>query len=237
MTDVKPTARRAWLRRLRQLAAAVLGTLLLLPTGCLDSDRHEQAICVLIDISGTYADQKAEVVKVLKRDVLPALVPGDTLITILIDSESYEKDNVTNLTTLDARPSRANAQKLALSQQLDAFAASDLQSRFTDIPGAMMLGAEYLQEIESGTRVMLVFSDLQEDLPDGARRSLRPDEFRGIQVVAMNVKRLGADSADPEVYRQRLETWQARVTGAGGAGWKTLMDESKLPGVLEEIRS
>jgi hypothetical protein len=227
----------AWLVRLRRLVTAVLVVLLGLSAGCLDTTPHEQAICVLIDVSGTYADQKGEVVKVLKRDVLPGLVPGDTLITILIDSESYEKQNLTNLTTLDARPSRANAQKLALSQQLDAFAASDLQSRFTDIPGAMMLGAEYLQEIESGTRVMLVFSDLQEDLPQGTRRNLRPDEFRGIQVVAMNVKRLGADNADPEVYRLRLDAWRTRVTDAGGAGWRTLMDPSKLADVLEEIRS
>jgi hypothetical protein len=206
-------------------------------TGCLDMQSTETAICVLIDISGTYADQKDDVVKILKREVIPSLVPGDTLITILIDSESYEKDNVAILTTLDARPSRANAQKLAISQQLDAFAAGSAQSRYTDIPGAMMLGAEYLQESDSSTRVMLVFSDLREELPEGTRREMRPNEFEGIHMVAMNVKRLGPDSSDPEVYRQRLESWEQRVQGAGGAGWQTVMDANKLPDILEALRS
>jgi hypothetical protein len=56
-------------------------------------------------------------------------------------------------------------------------------------------------------------------------------------MVAMNVKRLGPDSADPEVYRQRLEGWEERVRGSGGAGWQTVMDANKLPGILEELRS
>jgi hypothetical protein len=209
----------------------------LLPLGCLDEAASAQAICVLIDVSGTYADQKEEVVKVIKREVLPNMIPGDTLITILIDSASYEKDNLTTLATLDPRPSRANAQKLALAQQLDAFARGDLRSRYTDIPGAMMLAAEYLQEAESGSRVMLVFSDLQEDLPEGARRRMRKDEFAGIQVVAMNVKRLEGDTVDPSLFRERLEGWRARVENAGGEGWRTIMDASKLPGLLEEMRS
>lgn len=218
-------------------AAMIVSLVLLAPSACLLDAQSEQAICILIDVSGTYADQKQEVVKLVKREVLPAMVPGDTLITILIDSESYEQDNLTTLTTLDARPSRANAQKLALARQLDEFASKPSSSRFTDIPGAMMLGAEYLQEAGGRSRVMLVFSDLQEDLPQGAKRTMRKDEFAGIQVVAMNVKRLERDSADPEIYRRRLEAWRTRVVGAGAAGWQTLMDASKLPGILEQMRS
>ena len=225
------------MRTMRRTALALALAALLTTAGCLDMQTSETAICILIDVSGTYADQKGEVVKIIKREVIPTLVPGDTLITILIDSASYEKDNVTTIATLDARPSRANAQKLALAQQLDAFAASGVQSRFTDIPGAMMLGAEYLQESNSKTRVMLVFSDMREELPEGSKRELRPDEFQGIQIIAMNVKRLGPDTADPEVYRQRLESWERRVERAGGESWRTVMDAKKLPGILESLRS
>lgn len=206
-------------------------------TGCLDMTSTETAICVLIDVSGTYSDQKGDVVNIVKRDILPTLVPGDTFITILIDSESYEKDNVAAITTLDARPSRANAQKLALAQELDAFARSTARSRFTDIPGAMMLGAEYLQEARGSNRVMLVFSDLREELPQGTKRVMRPDEFAGIEVVAMNVKRLGADSADPAAYRSRLDSWRDRVEGAGGSSWRTVMDANQLPEILDSLRS
>jgi hypothetical protein len=217
--------------------AAALVAIVVLQTGCFEMRGSESAVSVLIDVSGTYADQKEDVVKILKREVIPALEPGDTLIAILVDSESYEKENVVALTTLDARPSRANAQKLALSQKLDALVRGGVRARHTDLPGAMMLASEYLKESSAPTRVMLVFSDLREDLPKGARRELRENEFAGIHLVAMNVKRLGTDSSDPERYRQRLEAWRERVERAGGAGWQVVMDTSKLGGVLEAIRS
>jgi hypothetical protein len=219
------------------LAFFVMGCLLCFVLGCTDGRRYDQAVCILIDISGTYADQKEEVVRVIKRQVLPTMVPGDTLITILVDSESYEKENVRALMTLDPRPSRANAQKLALARQLDEFAAGDERSRYTDIPGAMMLGAEYLQEIASGSRIMLIFSDLQEELPAGSRRQMRETELANIRVVAMNVKRLEGDTNDPEIFRRRLQTWGQRIERSGGVSWRTFMDSSKLPGYLAEVRS
>lgn len=231
----RPRSRR---RRAVRIVAALLTTAAAAAsTGCLDVTSSRTAICVLIDVSGTYADESEEVVRILKREVIPSLEPGDTLVTIMIDSESYEAANVATLTTFDTRPSRANAEKLALSRELDAFAAKATRSRYTDIPGAMMLGAEYLRETQAAHRVMLVFSDLREELPEGARRELRADEFADVHVVAMNVKRLGADNADPEHYRRRLEGWQARVEQAGGAGWQIVMDASKLTGVLESLRS
>ncbi|MEE8582010.1 MAG: hypothetical protein V3T33_10530 [Myxococcota bacterium] len=218
-------------KRILVLAAAAL-----LSLSCSDGRSYDQVICALIDISGTYADQKAEVVRILKGDVLLEMLPGDTLIVIQIDSKSYEKDNLVALMTLDPRPSRANAQKLALAQTLDAFAASDARSRYTDIPGAMMLGTEYLREREAGSRVMLVFSDMAEDLPKGAKRQLAESEFAGIQVVAMNVKRLQGDSADPAVFRGRLAAWEKRVTASGALGWENFMDATKLSGYLAQIR-
>jgi hypothetical protein len=218
----------------RLLAAAMLAAPLAL--GCADARHYEQAICALVDVSGTYADEKAEVVRILKRDVLPALVPGDTLIVIRIDSESYEKENLEALVTLDARPSRANAQKLALARKLDAFASREERAEYTDIPGAMMLGAEYLHELEAGSRVMLVFSDMREDLPVGAKRRLAEAEFEGIELVAVNVKRLARDTADPATFRGRLDAWERRVTGASAVAWRTLMDPNKLADHLAAIR-
>jgi len=114
--------------------------------GCSDASRYSQAVAILVDTSGTYADQKPEVARIVKREVLPELVPGDTVAVIRIDSESYEKADLISFVTLDQRPTHANAQKLALAKSLDAFAAKDERSQYTDIPGAMMLAAEYLHE-------------------------------------------------------------------------------------------
>ena len=91
------------MKRMRLLGAALGACALAVFVGCASGARHDQALCVLIDVSGTYADEKAEVAKILKRDVLPAMVPGDTLLVIRIDSASYEKENVEALVTLDAR--------------------------------------------------------------------------------------------------------------------------------------
>ena len=216
---------------------ALLLAPILLALGCDDGRRYDQAVAVLIDVSGTYADEKQEGVKILKREVLPALVPGDTLLVLRIDSESYQKENLEALVTFDHRPSRANTQKLGVAKKLDAFARGSQRSSYTDIPGAMMLAAEYLREIPSGSRVMLVFSDMREDLPEGATRRLGETEFDGIQVVAMNVKRLASDNTDPERFRSRLARWERAVMASGAQGWRTLMDASKLPAYLEEIRS
>jgi len=226
----------AWSRARRALAIAGSLSLAALLASCSDGRNYEQAICVLIDVSGTYADEKAEVAKILKRDVLPAMLPGDTLLVIRIDSASYEKDNVETLVTLDPRPSRANAQKLALASRLDAFAANAVSSDHTDILGAMLLGSEYLAEIEAASRVMLVFSDLEQDLPAGARRKIEAGEFDGVQVVAMNVKRLRSDNADPEAFRGRLASWEGQMLGGGASGWRAIMDATQLPIHLAQLR-
>ncbi len=205
--------------------------------GCSDGRRYDQAIGVLIDVSGTYADHRVAAVNVVKREILPEMVPGDSLLVVRIDGESYDRDNVVALLTLDRRPSYANAQKLEMAKLLDAFASREMRSAHTDIPGAMMLASEYLQEIGAGTRVMLVFSDMQEDLPKGMKRHLSETELTGTHVAAMNVKRLHHDSVDPAVFRRRLAQWEQRVAAAGAADWQVFQDPSLLGDYLEEVRS
>jgi len=209
---------------------------MVLLAGCDDSRRYDQAIAVLIDISGTYADEKGEVIRIIKREILPAMVPGDTLLVITIDSQSYEKDNLVTLMTLDQRPSEANTQKLLVAKRLDALAKSDEQSSHTDILGAMMLGSEYLRELASGSRVMLIFSDMQQDLPAGVKRKTSENEFENIRVLAMNVKRLHGDNIDPEGFRNRLARWEKSVMAANAIEWQVIMDSAKLPDLLARVR-
>jgi len=214
---------------------ALLCTALIL-VGCSDGSQYQQAVAVLIDISGTYADQKPEVARIVKSELLPSLVPGDTIAILRIDSASYEKQNLEALVTLDRRPSRANAQKLALAKLLDAFAAREERSDYTDIPGAMMLAAEYLHETGAKSRAILLFSDMQADLPPGAKRTFSEHEFDGVRVIAMNVKKLERDNANPDELRSRLALWEKDVTRAGAGGWQTFLDAAKLAPYLAAIR-
>ena len=99
-----------------------------------------------------------------------------------------------------------------------------------------MLASEYLGEIGSGSRALLIFSDMEEDLPRGAARDLSENELEGTHVIAMNVKRLKHDSADPIRFRERLASWEKRVMKAGALEWRTFLDAAKLPDYLSEIR-
>lgn len=207
-------------------AAAALG--LLLAGACADSRSHARATCVLVDVSGTYADQRQEVVRIVKRGLLPKVRPGDSFILIRIDEESYGKQNVEATVTFDSQPSHANAQKLALAGKLDRFAASRARARHTDISGALLLAAEYLRETRAGRKSIVIFSDLKEELPRGARRTLGPGEFRGVDILAMNVKRLASDNLDPAGYRKRLGDWGTRLARAGAASWKVVLDPEEL---------
>jgi hypothetical protein len=216
------------MNRFSVLAAALLAG------SCSSGAQYAQAIVALVDVSGTYADQKPEVVNVIRKGLLPRLSPGDTLVVIRIDNQSYGKQNVEASMTLDVRPSKANAQKLALASALDTFAHKQLRSQHTDIRGAMMLGAEYLRESNAGRRTMVVFSDMEEDLPRGVKRDMAADELKGVRVLAMNVKRLSRDNANPTAYRARLANWEKQLTSHGAREFKVVLEPEKLADLLDE---
>jgi len=208
----------------RALAASAL----LLACACSDGRAHARATCVLIDVSGTYADQRTEAVRIVERGLLPRLRPGDSLFVIRIEDRSYDRASVEASVELDSQPSRANAQKLALAAKLDRFAQARSHARYTDISGALLLASEYLRETRAGRKSIVVFSDMKEELPRGSRRSLDPGELAGIDVTAINVKRLAADNLDPAGYRSRLGEWGTRLGKAGAASWKVVLDPEEL---------
>jgi len=214
-------------------AAALFGALLLL-AGCGQDLGYAQAVSVLVDVSGTYADQKPQVADIVKKAILPSLHPGDSIMLITIDGESYEQDNVEIAVTLDPRPSHANAQKLAFAKHLDAFAERRTPAKHTDIQGAMMLAAERLRETKAGTQTIVAFSDMKQDLPAGYKRSFDADEFAGMRVAAVNVKQLANDNSDPNGYRDRLESWGQRVRESGAREWRVIADGMKLADYVDE---
>jgi hypothetical protein len=81
---------------------------------------------------------------------------------------------------------------------------------------------------------MVVFSDMEEDLPRGVKREMAPDELKGVRVVAMNVKRLAADNANPTAYRQRLAGWAKQATSHGAKEFRVVLDAEKLTDLLDE---
>jgi hypothetical protein len=211
-------------------------SLLLFGAGCSDSKQYETAMCALIDVSGTYAHEKANVVRTIKAGLLPGLEPGDSLFFITIDSNSYTEEDLVAKVTLDYIPSKANEQTLAFAKTLDEFAKTNLRSNHTDISGAMMLCSDYLRNTGSGNRSIIIFSDMQEELQPGLKREFKPTEFEGTDIAALNVIKLNKDSTDPEIYRQRMIDWEKRVLAAGAKSWTMILDATKIPEYIERLK-
>ncbi len=206
----------------------LVATLICGASACSDNKLYETSYCTLVDVSGTYAGEKDNVVNIVKAGVVPEMVPGDSLFFVKIDSNSYAEENLVTKLTLDYRPTKANGQKLALAKTLDKFAEGNARSKSTDISGALMLCSDFLKATQSGTQIMFVFSDMKEELPKGVVRRFKDDEFDGINIAAMNVIKLNKDSSNPEVYRSRLEKWDERLVSSGAKSWNTLIDPSKI---------
>ena len=84
---------------------------------------------------------------------------------------------------------------------------------------------------------MLIFSDMQEDLPPGAKRDMDPEELENTHVVAMNVKRLQHDTIDPAVFRGRLAPGATgsppRVQPSGAPSWTPPSSPTTCPRFAE----
>ena len=195
---------------------------------CTDGSEHARSIVVLVDVSGTYADQAPEVIKTIKAGILPWMQPGDQLTVARIDEASYEKDNIEIKLTLAPRRSDANAQKLQAGRALDKFAETVKPARHTDVTGAIMIAADYLREADPDHKMIVIFSDLREDLPKGTRRVFDDNELDGLRVLALNVKRLQADNRDPRIYRKRMSQWEKRLRDAGAEEFKVFFDSQRL---------
>jgi len=207
----------------------LLLALTLLIGGCGDPRSHAQAVYVLIDTSGTYAQEAAKAQLIINY-LLGTLQPGDSLAVARVESRSFSEKDIVAKATFDARPSQANAQKRAFRKATDAFLRNVKGSRYTDISGGLMQGAEFLNETGAGTKTIVVFSDMQEELDKVTVRDI-PMNLKRIRVVAVNVVKLKTDNIDPRRYFGRLEAWQKRVQGAG-AQWRVINDLERLDAIF-----
>jgi hypothetical protein len=208
------------------LAVLVCASLLL---GCGPSGPRTRAVYLLLDTSGTYANEVSKATAITNY-LLGTLESGDSLGLARIDSGSFSERDVVARVTFDSRPSYTNQQKRAFRDSLDKFAGEVRGSRHTDITGGMLQAAEWLRETGARERYILVFSDLEEDLPDGYVRNFDID-MTSIHVVALNVTKLRSDNVDPREYTERLAHWEKRVVTGKGT-FKVVNDLERLDGLL-----
>src|ERR1041384_907838 len=96
-----------------------LMTLLAL-AGCADQKSHAQAVYMLVDTSGTYAEEVGKA-QLIVNYLLGALNSGDSLAVARVRSRSFSEKDIIAKATFDNRPTQANAQKRAFRDQIDNF--------------------------------------------------------------------------------------------------------------------
>jgi len=211
--------RRRWLIMLL-LAAVGL-------SGCGDKKTHARAVYLLVDTSGTYAqelDRAEQVVNFL----LGTLNPGDSLAVARVKSRSFTEKDIVAKATFAKDPLQANGQKRAFKERVSALKEkSKGGSAYTDITGGILQAAEFLNETGAGRKTILIFSDMQEELDAKTERNVNMN-LTGIRVVALNVTKLATDNVDPKRYYGRLELWEKRVKSAGAAEWRMINDLEHL---------
>ena len=197
---------------------------------CTDQRSHTQAVYMLVDTSGTYAQEVGKA-QIIINYLLGTLQPGDSLAVARVKSRSFSEKDIIAKVTFDNRPSQANAQKRAFRDKVDQFVKSVGGSAYTDITGGLIQGAEFLNETGAGTKTILIFSDMQEELDKATIRDF-PIKLKDIRVVALNVVKLKTDNMDPRRYLGRLEAWQKRVENAGASEWRVINDIERLDSML-----
>jgi len=198
--------------------------------GCGDPRSHSQGVYMLVDTSGTYAEEAAKAQRIINY-LLGTLQPGDALAVARVESRSFSEKDIVAKATFDTRPSQANAQKRAFRDRVDAAFKNVRGSKYTDITGALIQGAEFLNEGGAGTKTIIVFSDMQEELDRATVRNF-PISLKDIRVIAVNVVKLRSDNVDPRRYLGRLDQWKARVERAGAAEWRVINDLDHLDALL-----
>ena len=199
--------------------------------GCADQKSHAQAVYMLVDTSGTYAEEVGKA-QLIVNYLLGALNSGDSLAVARVRSRSFSEKDIIAKATFDNRPSQANAQKRAFRDQVEAFTRTSRGSVYTDITGGLIQGAMFLNETGAGKKTILIFSDMQEELDKQTQRDF-PFDLKNIRVVAVNVVKLKTDNIDPRRYMGRLEDWQKRVKRAGAAEWLVINDIEHLDRLLK----
>jgi hypothetical protein len=204
-----------------KLVKVFSGALILIGLMACTENKPTTGVYMLLDTSGTYTKELKKAQQIIHY-YLANLNPGDSFAVARIDSGSFSEKDIIAKVTFDRRPSRANEQKRLFATTIADFIDGVKSSAYTDINGGLLLASEYLNETQANRKVVMVFSDMQEELPKGYKRDFNLS-LNDYEVVALNVTKLRTDNQDPKQYMDRMAKWQLRVEESGGS-WRVIND-------------
>ena len=196
---------------------------------CSPPPARNTGVYLLVDTSGSYNRQitKAEQITLY---ALTRLQSADSIAVARIDTGSFTEKDIIAKATFDDRPSTANAQKRAFASRVEKFIDQSPAAPYTDITGGLLQAIEFLNEKHTAHKQILILSDMKEELAKGYVRNI-PLDFKGFDVVALNVTKLRTDNFDPRLYLNRLDEWRGKVE-KGGGHWRVINDLDHLDGLL-----
>jgi hypothetical protein len=196
---------------------------------CARTGPHNTGVYLLVDTSGSYNLQvrKAEQISLY---ALSRLQSADSIAVATINTGSFTEKDIIAKATLDDRPSTANQQKRAFAGTIAKFVDETVPAPYTDITGGLLQAVEFLREKNTSRKEILILSDMKEELAKGYVRDI-PIDFKGFDVVALNVTKLRSDNFDPRLYMTRLDAWRQKVE-KGGGHWRVINDLDHLDGLL-----
>ena len=208
----------------------IFATLCMLLASCSgDTAPRNTGVYMLLDTSGTYAEELTKAEQII-RYTLTRLDATDSFAVARIDTGSFSEKDIIAKASFDDRPSAVNRQKRLFAQQVSDFVENVRPAPYTDITGGLLQAVEFLNEKGTGTKTILIFSDLKEDLKKGYVRDIDV-QLEGFEVIALNVTKLRSDNIDPREYLGRLQEWQSKVEKTGGQ-WRVINDLDGLEGLL-----
>lgn len=202
---------------MKKISIFILLSLCLVMASCTDSVEETGSgtgVYLLLDTSGTYTKELKKAQQIINF-LLGSLGPGDSLVVARIDSGSFSEKDIIAKVTFDSRPSVSNNQKKIFAETVNKFVKHVKSSQYTDISGGLLQAIEFLNEVNSEKKHILIYSDLKEELPEGFIRNFDLN-LKGFTVQALNVTKLRSDNKNPQEYLDRLDSWQLKVVQGGG---------------------
>ncbi|HKH68707.1 MAG TPA: vWA domain-containing protein, partial [Reyranella sp.] len=159
----------------RAVTAGLLGASVGTALGaCEERSATASAVYALLDVSGSYFRELDKAVRAL-RVMMGFMHAYDSFAVAEIGACSFTDEAVILRFTAPDRPSERQRLVAANAQRLAGYAAKAKATSFTDIRGALTQAAQQMAARPAATRAIVLFSDLDEDLPAGCRVALLKD--------------------------------------------------------------
>jgi hypothetical protein len=210
---------------------AVLVASVSFAAGCDILRGNASGVVVLMDYSATFAPYRAED-EALLREI------GSGVASMIVDRSlpqpvkivwaafgsvglqplqpcgpprTFRQTFTRRLDTRDEINSRESLTRWFAACHASVMATSHKTEQYTDVSGALAFAADAVQDVLQ-ERVIVLFSDLREDLPAG--QSVAEVNLRGSRVLL--IWRPGLDDRDdPNVVSRRAQEWRARLLKTG----------------------